>query len=108
MLNITQVEVGMPILLMEFGVAIQGFVNHVDVEQQRIAYSTDEGIGDVLLNPAPEKGGGALYEVAKHNASDLIVAYFKGWQSDKYVRYELSTGQGWSELPLSILFHFRV
>lgn len=86
MFNISEVRAGNPILLIAFGIATEGTILHVDESINAIIYETEESQETLWLEAGP-KSGGAYYEFAKHSASDTVFAYFKGYSSDKYVRY---------------------
>lgn len=85
-MKIEQVKSGSPIVLLAFGETTEGKILHVDVDTRLIVYEA-EGHQDTIWLEASPAFGGAYYEFAKHSETDTVFAYFKGWSSDKYVRY---------------------
>lgn len=87
MIQISEIQSGDSLLLMEFGLSTEGKVLHVDTELGAFVYETDSGVQDTILLRPDSKVGGNIYEVYRHSVSCTVVANFKGWHSDRYVRY---------------------
>lgn len=86
MLTIEKVKSGSPIVLIAFGETTEGRILQVDDDSNSIVYESG-GNQETILLEVDTSVGGAYYEFAKHSETDTVFAYFKGWHSDKYVRY---------------------
>lgn len=87
MIDIEHIQSGDALLLTEFGVSTEGTILHVDRETEAFVYETHTGEQDTILLKSNSIFGGNYYDVYRHSATGTVVANFKGWHSDKYVKY---------------------
>ena len=87
MTDILHIQIGDAILLTEFGLSTEGTILHVDKETESFVYEADTGEQHTILLKPDSRFGGNYYDIYRHSATRTVVANFKGWHSDKYVRY---------------------